>query len=555
MTHELLQRWRDDALRLEASALEAYLRDGLEAGPARGLRALAVTAGVLELDAPTRARALELAGAALAAKEPEPRWDAVHVAHLAGLRELEDPLGDELGAGEAWIRGRACEACAALNLGRFRAQLDSLRTEDEDWTVRRLVADALRLGGKVGPERDPFARLRALLRTGVLESESGAKTSPDALSKFGLRLPPAFAALLCDVFGGGRLRYAKGRLAGRSVSFVSPMQLATDLEATHQDDVSKLHDYVWARYVEGERGYPDLDEDAALARYAARYDAGLIDKDAWNYGVLLFESAYRDEERRAEHLLRCRSVLEAYKRLVPEAWDVVDDRLEEARETLDDEQLWATPDAPRITVGAWEGVVQVRAELYRGGVWSRESEDGEDAPAGPALLAFLNDPRLDEQGQGKPPATRADQALELLEACSQHMDAGTQRKAGRAFGDALEIDASAEVVNRAAGLLTREDLTPLGAAQLLSTIPLAGDKPSMKVVRQALLACPAELALQVLEAAAPYDEPDSQIALVIDVAASLRNKSHAAVSELARRLKQERGTRNSRTVRNPWYGK
>ena len=41
-----------------------------------------------------------------------------------------------------------------------------------------------------------------------------------------------------------------------------------------------------------------IDEDAALARYAARYDAGLIDTNAWNYGVLLFESAYRDDARR-----------------------------------------------------------------------------------------------------------------------------------------------------------------------------------------------------------------------------------------------------------------
>lgn len=555
MTHELLTRWRAEALAQDADALRGYLALALEQGGAPALRALAVTAGILPLDDATRPRALELARDAFAGEDPEARWDALHLAHLAGLGELADPVGEELGAGEAWVRARACEACAGLALGRFRDQLESMRTEDADWTVRRLCADALRLKGKVGPAGDLFARLRALLRCGVCESESGAKSAPDSLAKFGLRLPPAFAGFLCEAFGGGRLRYAHGRLQGMSVTFASPMQLVTDLEATHADDVTALHDYVWARYVEGERGYAEVDEDAALERYAARYDAGLIDKDAWNYGVLLFESAYRDDARRAEHLVRSERVLDAYKRLVPEEWDVVDDRLEEARETVAEEGLRATPAAPSIQIASWEGVIPIRAELYRSGLQASDPDSGETWAPAPALLVFLNDPQSGRGGERKTPATRAEQALELLDACSAHMDDGKKRKAGRAFGDALELDASPPVVARAVELLTRDDLSPLGAAQLLATIPLAGDKPSMKVVKQALSACPPEFAREVIEAAGPFDEPDSQLALVINVAASLRTKAHTEVSDLARRLKQERGSRQSRTVRNPWYGK
>lgn len=202
MTEDLLTRWRAEALEQDATALEAYLAEALAAGGRAALRALAVTAGILRWAPEARARAVELAREALAGDDPEARWDALHLAHLGGLRELCDDVGEELGAGEDWVRARACEACAALDLQRFRAQLDAMRNEDSDWTVRRLCADALRLKGKVGPEGDLYARLRALLRTGVCESESGSKTDPATLGKFGLRLPPAFAGFLCEAIGG-----------------------------------------------------------------------------------------------------------------------------------------------------------------------------------------------------------------------------------------------------------------------------------------------------------------------------------------------------------------
>jgi hypothetical protein len=322
-------------------------------------------------------------------------------------------------------------------------------------------------------------------------------------------------------------------------------------------DLSRLHEYVWARYVDNAKTYPEIDEDVALRDYAARYDRGAIDKDAWNYGVLLFESAFRDDARRDEYLLRCRHVLRAYRDHVDEEWDVVDDRLAEAEDMVAEEGLVLPPGptpATPVGVGSWEGIQEILLDLDRPGVFARDPDGGEVWRVATCPLLFLNDPHVDRPGgTRKADVGGAQDALAQLDEAEAAFVAGRLKAAGRSFGDALEADRSKRVLARAAAFLQRDDLSPLMAAQLLSTIPMQGDKTSLDVVRVALQAIDPQRALALVEAMAPHNEPQGQVALFVDAAAAMRKKSHTPARERARQLKSERGHAHIRTMRNPWY--
>ena len=60
-----------------------------------------------------------------------------------------------------------------------------------------------------------------------------------------------------------------------------------------------------------------------------------------------------------------------------------------------------------------------------------------------------------------------------------------------------------------------------------------GSEHGAQTVRALLHALPGEFALEVVKAAAPYDEDGSQVALFFDAAASLRRKSHQEAKDAA----------------------
>jgi hypothetical protein len=571
-----LDRWRADTRAEEGPALLALGRAALEAAPdARALRRLSTAGALAQLQPAARPRAVALARWGLAADRPDAiRWDAVHVAAELGLTEVTSDLRGLLAASGAGpeVRGRAAEAFASLVPDdEARARLEPVRVADPDWTVRRLAGDALRAvearRNPAAPAADPFARFRALVRCGRARVEGGsAPLTVAQVAALGLRLPTAYRLFLATACAGGRVVLDGG--AG-SLTLSPPAALRTELEARgpKPDELRRIHEYVWARYVEDEKKVA-LDEDWALRLLGDRYDRGLLDADLWNYGVLLYEAAFRDPERRARHLLRALAVLEDYREVEREAWDVVDDRLDDARTIVRDEGLRPGADHPAapLVLARWEGVHPLAVDLDRPGVFQLDPDRLTPvATLAGTLLELLNDPLGHapgaaapvEVGAGSSAAPAAPATDDDLAEVAQHLAQGRHRQAGRAFADALEAGQQAGVMpallERAAALLSAPTLTPLLSAQLLASLLMAGDKKTTELARDVLQALAPARAKELIDAIAPMDEDGSQYALLTDAAAGLRKKSHTEVRDVAKLRKASRQKTHVRTAKNPFY--
>ncbi|HBP21481.1 MAG TPA: hypothetical protein DEA08_27295 [Planctomycetes bacterium] len=569
---DVLEILRARAEAEERPLLAAAARAALtaEPGPA-ALSELARCVGALsgpsdeladdELDA-----AEALARVGLESGEAELTWDAVHLIGELGLEGFEDEL---LGLIEdskqpSSIRARAVEAWAeGADAAQVSERLEELRTQDESWTVRRAAKDsAHRLGKDETLGGDLFGRYEALIRTDRLRTETDEEElNPRRLANMGLRLPAAYQVFLLRCFAGGRLVFLE--LSSRNdpadaghFVLTTPRRLLGEVSQRVPSDLANFNEYVYTRYVEGESRYAKVDESYALARYAEHYDRGWIDDEAYNYGVLLFESAYaqEDDAARADFLLRSRDVLRTFKLRTPEEWEAVDDRLLEAEDEVERDQLgWPLRDTPRkpLLIGRWAGVVELALDLEGQGVFARDT-DAAGKPwqrVAPCLSAFVNGPSVGGLGEED-----ARDPLTLLGQAEQAIEAGKRRKAARLFADALEQDHKSKPVLKAvARLLTRKDLEPLDAGQLCAAIMLEGDRTSGDSVKAALQAVPPKRALAMVEALLPYDEAGSQVALFVNAAAALRKRSHAEVKDAAKRSREGRGKVHNRTMRNPWY--
>lgn len=515
-----------------------------------------------ELDA-----AEALARVGLDSGDPERVWDAVHLIGEFGLEGFEDALRGliEDTKQPSSVRARAVEAWAeSADASKVTERLEELRTQDESWTVRRAAKDsAHRLGKDETLGGDLFGRYEALIRTDRLRTEvDEEELNPRRLANMGLRLPAAYQLFLLRCFAGGRLVFLELTAkndppdAGHFV-LTTPRRLLGEVSQRVPSDLANFNEYVYTRYVEGESRYAKVDESYALARYAEHYDRGWIDDEAYNYGVLLFESAYaqEDDAERADFLLRSRDVLRTFKLRTPEEWEAVDDRLLESEDEVERDQLgWPLRQTPRkpLLIGRWAGVVELAIDLEGQGVFARDPE----TPSGkawqrvaPCLAAFLNGPSVGGLGVEDPR-----DPLTLLGQAEAAIEAGKRRKAARLFADALEQDRKSKpVLDAVARLLTRKDLEPLDAGQLCAAILLEGDRTSSDSVKAALQAVPAKRALAMVEALLPYDEAGSQVALFINAAAALRKRSHAKVKDAAKRSREGRGKVHNRTMRNPWY--
>lgn len=568
---DTLERWRRAALETEGPTLEALGRAALARGPApetltATLREAATAAAVL--GACDRQEAVALARAGLAVEKNElARWDALHLVAELGLAELAPDVRSILkspGTSSPPVRGRAAEAFAVVAPEKdARIALEPVRVGDPDWSVRRLAGEALRaVEGKRVTRGDLFGRFRALLRCGRIRIDGGSATLPLAsVVDAGVALPAAYRLFLVTACGGGKVVLAaddpRGQLQDTaSLTLSPPATLRSELEskAPSAEECKRVTEHVWTRYVDGGRGKPGFDEGWALRLLAERYDGGLVDADLWNYGVLLFEHAFQDEGKRSERLLRCRAVLSTYRDLAPEPWDVVDDRLAEVTDIIEREKLVAPASATFVRLGAWDGHA-LAIDLNRPGVFLRDpAAKASVAPRllAPTLAIFLNDllghgPKSGRVGGDEPKG-----ALALLDEAEQHLVAARHKQAGRLFSDALDQDTSEASLARAAALLTRTELTPLLAGQLLVTVAMAGDDRSSDVVRSVLQALAPERARDVIEALGPYDDPGTEYARIVDAAVALRAKSHIEARDAAKKLRQGRAPRTGRTVRNPF---
>jgi hypothetical protein len=558
-----IEQWRERARREETPRQTAIATQALNAAPsAESLRDLAACAALAKGLDPEKVATLIRWG--LAQKSDKLNWDAVHAAaELAGA-DLGPDLRGVLDSPKRFaesVRGRAAEAYAEASPKEAVELLDVLRTKDKAWTVRRLSTDSLRhVRSELSQRGGLFSRLKALMRCGLIRFEADEEPlEVKALGKLGLRVPAIYMAFFVDVFPGGRLVYVDRSKSeesdGESCFLTTPNKLGLQA-ATLPADLVNANEYVWARYIDGSRTYPQQDEDYALKRYAEFYDRRAnVDADSYNYGVLLFEAAFRDDANRETYLLRCRNVLSAYCRLTGgEEWDVVDDRLAEAEDLIAEEKLgWSkrTCECP-IALGHWMGLAELRIDNEAPGVFAHDADESpSDWRVAPTMGVFLNAPTI-----ARPDAEAPPDPLEQLAIVGVHMDAGRRREAARMFCDVLEANTGNEaVVNCAASLLAREDITALAAAQLLSMIPLQGDRKSMTLVRAVLVALPEDVGTSFVEAAAPYNEDGSQIALFVDAAAGIRKRSHGGLKKVAKALREGRAKQHIRTLKNPWYKK
>ena len=531
---------------------------------AETLRALALGAYAVEWSKPNRKAARAHVRWGLEpTRSVATQWDAAHL-----MEALRDPrLLDA--AFDCWdtdpdttVRARLCDALVACvgehpeDRSDVRETLQGAHEDDKAWVVRRVAGDALTaLSGRPTHPPAHFTRFQRLHRTGAVDLE--AELKPDDLSDLGVRVPDALRVFWAEVCAGGTLQVHRPGGEPFAATFHTPRVVRDAIEqAADTDDVADLHEYVWAKYVEEER--QTTDEDAALARYAARYAGGAWDAEAWSYGVLLYETAFEVEgQDQARRLLRARDVLRTHQRVTGEDWDVVDARLSEIEAILAEEGWnWAScaEPGPHLEIGTLEHRWTVWIEQERPGVFLA-GESGEVQIA-PSLEAYLDDP-IAARDRAAAQTGRAEGrggALGLLEQAAEHARAGRLKRAGRALGDALEEDTSA-VCRQAVPAVLEEPLTAQQAVQVLAAIPMVGDKTTATVLRTALQAVSAEWAEAIVEAAAGQDEDGSTIAQVVDAAASVRRKSHTAARDLARRLKADRKSIQTRTQRNPWYKK
>lgn len=550
--------------RLEAAAREALAQEPSEAALLT-LSASATALGSLSEADQHRAAAHVRFGLR---QTGELLWEGVHLACELEIPDeqiddlvdhLEDMVADPKIPGPT--RARALEGFAELSGISASDNYFQEVSKDESWTVRRVAKDSARRIAKDQSLRGMlFGRFAALIRTERLRTEVSEEiVEPDDLRKYGLRLPATMKRFFLEHFMGGKITHlelvSKGEPAEVAHMTIRsprgyPIPAYMDRPKERKPDIKNFDEYVYTRYVDGASSYPKVDEAYALGRYAEEYAAGVLDEEAYTYGVLCFERAYVDEDNRSEHLLRSRDLLRVYRDRSGEEWEEIDDRHDEAQDTIEGEGLaWPLREQPQLPlqIGTDSGVFEVAIDLEGQGVWSRDPQVGEWRLVAPCLSAYLNRlalPPLDTGPEQTP--------LDLIAECGEQIAAGQRRKAGRTLADCLEQDRKSPELLEALGALLN-GLEPLEAAQLLSAIVLEGDRMSSDSAKAALHATDPEQALAMVEALLPHDEDGSQAALLVDCAATLRRKSHAEVRALAKEARDNRSKRQVRTKRNPFY--
>jgi len=104
------------------------------------------------------------------------------------------------------------------------------------------------------------------------------------------------------------------------------------------DEIKKIREHVYDKYVDGGHGTEGINEAAALATLRAYRRATPVSQDGETYplGILFFELAFGDPVHEKEYLAHAKVILDEYRARTGEAWDVVDDRVDDATSALED---------------------------------------------------------------------------------------------------------------------------------------------------------------------------------------------------------------------------
>jgi len=118
-----------------------------------------------------------------------------------------------------------------------------------------------------------------------------------------------------------------------------------------QDKIKRIHEYVWARHVDGSDHYDhSIDDAEARATLDAHY-SGIGNRnspDQVYLGILLFEQGFElADEEQVQAFDRARKIFEFYRRVTSEDdWPAVEDRLEDINSFFADRGEEQTPEAP-----------------------------------------------------------------------------------------------------------------------------------------------------------------------------------------------------------------
>lgn len=108
--------------------------------------------------------------------------------------------------------------------------------------------------------------------------------------------------------------------------------------STKDPEIQRIQEHVYAKYVDGGHGDPGVDEKAAIERLREyhRTTPLSVDDETFYLGILYFENAFADPKREKEYMARAVTILDDYRARNPEEWDVVDDRADDARSSVED---------------------------------------------------------------------------------------------------------------------------------------------------------------------------------------------------------------------------
>ena len=120
------------------------------------------------------------------------------------------------------------------------------------------------------------------------------------------------------------------------------------------EEIKKIREYVFEKYIEGTHSGAELNEAAALAKLEAHHRTLPISADGETYylGILYFELAFADPAHEKAFMARAKTILEEWRERAGESeWDAINDRIDDATGSLED-----APDAEKL-------LAQARAEL------------------------------------------------------------------------------------------------------------------------------------------------------------------------------------------------
>jgi len=132
-----------------------------------------------------------------------------------------------------------------------------------------------------------------------------------------------------------------------------------------KDEIKRIHEYVWARHIDGSDHYDhSINEEEAIRVLDAHYSeiGNRNSPDQVYLGILLFERAFEYPDEQADLFERARKIFEFYRRVTGEDdWQAVEDRLEDIKMFFEEQAPpeVVEPEAVTVSVPETAGVAVV----------------------------------------------------------------------------------------------------------------------------------------------------------------------------------------------------